>query len=224
MAVAPAPSARLVRAVAAERAELERHRARLASEADELRAALARIEHGLAEIDERRGLLDRLAPAPPEPDARDDRDADRRTPRSRCAARTIREVAVQARSSTTAASRCTTASGTSCSSAPATRSPARTRVAVFLTQISRSPAVRRGARAGVYELDRGAAHRLRTQIDAPPARAQRASRRPAPTTPPSSATAAAAQHRDRPRRARARGGRPRPRPAHVARRDRLSDH
>ena len=63
---APQPSARLVRAVAAERAELERHRARLATEADELRAALARIEHGLAEIDERRGLLDRLAPMPPE--------------------------------------------------------------------------------------------------------------------------------------------------------------
>src|SRR4051795_7349787 len=62
MAVAPQPSTRLVRAVAAERAELERHRARLATEAEELRAALARIEHGLVEIDERRGLLDRLAP------------------------------------------------------------------------------------------------------------------------------------------------------------------
>src|SRR4051812_2352223 len=64
MAVAPAPSARLVRAVAAERAELERHRARLAAEAEALRATLARIEHGLVEIDERRGLLDRLAPSP----------------------------------------------------------------------------------------------------------------------------------------------------------------
>ena len=58
---APQPSARLVRAVDAERAELERQRVRLTSEAAELRAALARIEHGLAEIDERCGLLDRLA-------------------------------------------------------------------------------------------------------------------------------------------------------------------
>src|SRR4051794_39532512 len=64
---APRPSARLLRAAAAERAELERHRARLTTEADELRAVLARIEHGLAEIDERCVLLDRLAPTPPEP-------------------------------------------------------------------------------------------------------------------------------------------------------------
>jgi hypothetical protein len=61
MSAAPAPSARLVRAVAAERELLTRHRARLASEAAELRAALARIEQGLAVIDERRRLLDRLA-------------------------------------------------------------------------------------------------------------------------------------------------------------------
>src|SRR5690349_5856483 len=58
---APEPSARFVRAVAAERADLERHRARLTTEAAELRAALARIERGLDEIDERCGLLERLA-------------------------------------------------------------------------------------------------------------------------------------------------------------------
>jgi hypothetical protein len=33
-------------------------------------------------------------------------------------------------------------------------------LAVFLTQLSRSPAVRKGPRAGVYELDRNAAKRL----------------------------------------------------------------
>src|SRR4051812_14040444 len=68
MAVAPQPSARLVRAVAAERTELERHRARLTTEAEALRASLARIEMGLAEIDERRALLDRIAPTPLESD------------------------------------------------------------------------------------------------------------------------------------------------------------
>ena len=80
------PSARLVRAVAAERAELERHRARLHAEADELRAALARIEHGLTEIDERCELLERLAPAP-EP-RKNRRDAVLRGP-------AIREAAVK---------------------------------------------------------------------------------------------------------------------------------
>src|SRR4051812_43321421 len=56
------PSARLVRAVAAERADLERQRAHLTREADELRAALARLEQGLAEIDAQCRLLDRIAP------------------------------------------------------------------------------------------------------------------------------------------------------------------
>ena len=65
-------------------------------------------------------------------------------------------------------------------------------LAVFLTQISRSPAVRRGARAGIYELDRGAFHRLRLQHRRPPARARAPSRRREPTTPPRSAPVAAA--------------------------------
>src|SRR3954447_97395 len=59
---APPPTARLLRAVAAERDELERHRARMTDEAAELRRTLARIERGLLEIDERSALLDRLLP------------------------------------------------------------------------------------------------------------------------------------------------------------------
>src|SRR5215217_894339 len=146
---APLPSARLVRAVAAERAELERHRARLTSEAHELRAALARIEHGLAEIDERRGLLDRLAPNAPEPEReRDDGDRDGTALRGP----EIREVAV----------RLLVDNGREsmhyrewyellgrAGHEIAGKDP----LAVFLTQISRSPAVRRGTRAGFYELD-----------------------------------------------------------------------
>ena len=38
-------------------------------------------------------------------------------------------------------------------------------LAVFLTQLSRSPAIRKGARPGVYELDRQAAARLRATLD-----------------------------------------------------------
>jgi len=37
-------------------------------------------------------------------------------------------------------------------------------LAVFLTQISRSPVVRRGTQAGVYEIDRGALRRLRDRL------------------------------------------------------------
>ncbi|MDA0166440.1 hypothetical protein OM076_39615 [Solirubrobacter ginsenosidimutans] len=160
-AAAPQPSARLVRAVAAEREELERHRARLARQAEELRAALARIEHGLEEIDERRGLLDRLAPtaspeAEHEPRAGDDHAL--RGP-------DIREVAVALLAGNGREAMhyrewyelLERAGHTIAGKDP---------LAVFLTQISRSPAVRRGIRAGVYELDRGAAHRLRQQLDA----------------------------------------------------------
>ena len=39
-------------------------------------------------------------------------------------------------------------------------------LAVFLTQLSRSPVVRRGTQSGVYELDPGAPRRLRDQLDA----------------------------------------------------------
>src|SRR5580765_1822798 len=61
----PTPSARLVRAAAAERADLGRHRERLLAARDRLRAELEGIEASLRELDERDALLDRLAgPAP----------------------------------------------------------------------------------------------------------------------------------------------------------------
>jgi uncharacterized protein YhaN len=165
MAVAPQPSARLVRAVAAERAELERHRARLAHEADELRAALARIEHGLSEIDERRGLLDRLAPTLPDPDPDSDPEPQPAAGERALRGPDIREVAVTLLAENGREALhyrewyelLERAGHTIAGKDP---------LAVFLTQITRSPAVRRGGtRAGVYELDRGAAHRLRQQID-----------------------------------------------------------
>ena len=225
---APQPSARLVRAVAAERAELERHRARLTTEADELRAALARIEHGLAEIDERRGLLDRLAPTPtPIRRARagddvGDADGALRGPDIREVAVTLlvdngRE-ALHYREWYELLERA--------GHEIAGKDP----LAVFLTQISRSPAVRRGARAGIYELDRGAFHRLRLQIDAlqhelgtlPADRHPRRRRDPRPPRPP--------EHRDQPRRTRASkrspasSARARRSPPRADARRRLSDH
>ena len=158
---APQPSARLVRAVDAERAELERQRVRLTSEASELREALARIEHGLVEIDERRGLLDRLAAPAEVPAVAAVTDAE--------SAASLRGPAIREH-----ALRVLIDDGRESlhyrewfellgdeGYAIAGKDP----LAVFLTQITRSPAVRRGARAGVYELDREASARLRTTID-----------------------------------------------------------
>src|SRR4051794_10771897 len=163
---APQPSARLVRAVAAERAELERHRVRLATEADELRAALARIEHGLAEIDERRGLLDRLAPSPPPaPEGESEDERDDTGDEDALRGPDIREVAVRLlvdNGRETMHYREWYELLVRAGHEIAGKDP----VAVFLTQIRRSPAVRRGVRAGTYELDRGAFHRLRLHIDA----------------------------------------------------------
>src|SRR3954468_14769340 len=61
----PTPSARLVRAAAAERADVARHRERLLAAGDRLRAELAAIEAALRDLDERDALLDRLAGPPP---------------------------------------------------------------------------------------------------------------------------------------------------------------
>ena len=179
---APQPSARFVRALVAERAELERHRGRLATEARELRAALARIERGLAEIDERCGLLDRLAPAgdgkPGTGGPRVDGvghgaaasagggaavpDDSPQRPVLRGPA--IRERAVLALIEHGRDSlhyrrwfELLVADGLEI----AGKDP----LAVFLTQITRSPVVRKGGRAGVYELDRHAPARLTQRLD-----------------------------------------------------------
>jgi ABC-type phosphate transport system auxiliary subunit len=154
------PSARLVRAVAAERADLERHRARLAGEADELRAALARIEQGMAEIDARRGLLDQIAPPEEEQSLTQEEPA-----RGELRGPAIREAAVRAlleRGLEELHYRDWYELLTAAGQTIAGKDP----LAVFLTQLSRSPALRKGPRAGVYALDRHAAARLRGTLAA----------------------------------------------------------
>jgi hypothetical protein len=153
------PSARLVRAVTAERADLARQRAHLTREAADLRAALARIEEGLAAIDAQCGLLDRLIArnggAPPHaPDE----------PNTALKGPAIREVAV----------RLLIAAGheglhyrewfellKTHGHEVAGKDP----LAVFLTQLTRSPVVRKSAIPGHYELDRQAPERLRRRLD-----------------------------------------------------------
>jgi hypothetical protein len=167
----PPPSNRLVRAAASERADLDRHQDRLRAERERLQAELDRIDAGLAEINKRRQLLDRLAP-----------DETSRAPTPRIAA-----VATQP--------------GDGDDSATVLRGPAirekavavlkqrddfeaihyrdwfqmladaghsvagKDPLAVFLTQISRSPVVRRSTQSGVYELDRDAPARLRGELE-----------------------------------------------------------
>ncbi|MHB1833847.1 MAG: hypothetical protein ACYCXW_02660 [Solirubrobacteraceae bacterium] len=169
---APPASARLQRAAHAERAEIDRHRARLLAARDKLRAELARIDAGLADLDDRQRLLDRLvAPAqdfagdPPVPARGDNADAgaDRgptilRGPAIRAAAvhvlaqhprreamhyRDWYELVLDAGFSV------------------AGKDP----LAVFLTQLNRSPLVRKSTQAGVYEVDLTAPARLHARLD-----------------------------------------------------------
>ena len=182
------PSPRLLRAVVAERETLERQRAQLAREADALRASLARIEAGLAEIDALTARLDDLATPgeaargearrdeSPRGEAGRDDAAGPTAPRrgsSPTAAdggrHTLRGPAIR-----TTAVALLVASGrdalhyrewfdllTQAGHEVAGKDP----LAVFLTQITRSPAVRKGARPGEYVLDRGARATLQRRLD-----------------------------------------------------------
>jgi hypothetical protein len=129
-------------------------------------AKLGEIERMLADVEEREALLDRLAPRPDEraagPDdsqvASDPGPAPLRGP-------AIRETAVRV---------LVRRGGIE---APHYREwfellaragygvAGKDPVAVFLTQISRSPVVRKGTQAGVYELDRHAPQRLARELD-----------------------------------------------------------
>ena len=178
----PPLSSRLLRAARAERAQLDRHRRRLLTAREELRAELARIEAGLAEIDERRRLLDRLAPARHAESSGVASDADTSDASQAGAVAlgdefagagprvlrgpAVRETAVRLllsrRDAVTALHyrewfEMVTGEGF----AIAGKDP----LAVFLTQISRSPVVRRSTQAGVYEIDCDAPARLRRELE-----------------------------------------------------------
>jgi hypothetical protein len=172
---APPPSSRLLRAAAAERDELARHRDRLLRAREDLRAELERTERGLADVEERTRLLDRLAPAPAAV-ASSDGDGtaalgsvgvggqvggarELRGPAIREAA--VRLVAGDARRPEALHYREWFALLEEAGHRVAGKDP----LAVFLTQLSRSPVVRKATQAGVYELDRGAPARLRARLD-----------------------------------------------------------
>jgi hypothetical protein len=165
----PSPSARLLRAAAAERDDLARHRDRLAAAREQLREELARIDASLHELDERAQLLDRLAG--PQATGRGDeqptavdRAAGRAAPKLRGPA--IRRAAVEALLALPERPealhyRDWYAALGDAGFEVAGKDP----LAVFLTQISRSPVIRKSTQPGVYELDTGAADRLRDRLD-----------------------------------------------------------
>ena len=188
---APTPSARLLRGGGAERAEVRRHRERLAGARERLRDELAAIEDSLRELDEREVLLDRLtgpdevgrapthpaasraartpsgADAPGAPSARAVEPSTARPDANRLRGPAIRRAAVEVLLAHPDRPQALhyrawfdalTAAGYEVLG----KDP----LAVFLTQLGRSPVVRRGTQSGVYELDPGAPRRLRDELDA----------------------------------------------------------
>jgi phage shock protein A len=165
------PSAHLARAAAAERHELTGRRDRLLATREELCAELARIDASLHALDERARLLDRLAGAQnaAEPDAP---SADQ-TPSCHTGLRAgvlrgpvIRTTAVEVLLALPQRPQAmhyrdwyeaVSAAGYTV----AGKDP----LAVFLTQITRSPVTRKSTQPGVYELDATAPQRLRDQLE-----------------------------------------------------------
>jgi hypothetical protein len=165
----PHPSSRLVRAAAAEQTAVARHRARLIEQRDELMRQLQRVDDALAAADERLVVLAQLAGTPgnagvsgEDPDAPGADSA--RLEKLRGPA--IRELAVQvllAQPSRIEAIhyRRWYELVTGAGYAIVGKDP----LAVFLTQVTRSPLVRKATEAGVYEIDRQAPLRILRRLE-----------------------------------------------------------
>ena len=163
-----APSARLLRAVAAEQSDLERRRDALLEERRRVLAELDEIEASVAEVDDRLMLIGRLAgddpprqqprvdaqPAPPEGEV----GSALRGPAIRAAA--VRVLLAHPRRPEALHYREWFALLVEAGYSVAGKDP----LAVFLTQLSRSPLVRRGTQSGVYELELQAPARVRAQL------------------------------------------------------------
>ena len=190
------PSRRLIRAVAAEQAELARHRERLADERDQHASELRRLDEALAEIDARLGVLAQLTDSagsetatggasPPSLHAPGGADAPGPTRAEHAPGGTdapgptraephrqilrgpaIREMAVQV---LVAQPHHIEALHyrrwyellQQAGYAVAGKDP----LAVFLTQVTRSPVVRKATEPGVYEVDRQAPLRIRQRLE-----------------------------------------------------------
>jgi hypothetical protein len=166
----PLVSTRLKRAAAAEHTLLAQRRERIEQARAGVQTQLERLEHELADIDQHLALLRRIAP-----DAGDQAPATRRNgaapPQPQLAnARVLRGPAIR-----------TTAVRLLVEHEPAVEAihyrdwyrlleahgvtvAGKKPLAVFLTQVTRSPVIRKTTSPGVYALDRGTAERLRGQL------------------------------------------------------------
>ena len=163
-----APSARLLRAVAAERSDLERRRDGLLKRRCRVQAELDEIEASVAELDERLALIGRLAGEEstreqPRIDAEHDSPPKEapsvlRGPAIRAAA--VRVLLAHPRRPEALHYRQWFALLAESGYSVAGKDP----LAVFLTQLSRSPLVRRGTQSGVYELELQAPACLRGRL------------------------------------------------------------
>jgi hypothetical protein len=159
--MAHSPSSRLVRAAAAERMGLLRERERLSARRDGVARQLAALEQRLADAEERLDLIDRLAP-----EAANVHPLPARAAREGLTGAAIRRAAIEvlaAREQGPGAIHYKDwfALLEQAGHQVAGKDP----LAVFLTQLARSPLVRRSTQAGVYELDLGAPVRLRRRLD-----------------------------------------------------------
>jgi hypothetical protein len=166
----PRVSTRLKRAAVAERAQLAKRRERVERQRVGVRTELERLERELADIDEHLELLVRIAPS-----AADDAQPTRRngnTPRQQepGIARVLQGPAIRATAVRLLVEREPPVDAIHYRDwyrllqehgfAVAGKKP----LAVFLSQVSRSPLMRKATSAGVYALDRDAAERLRREL------------------------------------------------------------
>jgi hypothetical protein len=172
----PSPSNRLLRAATAEQADLDRHRKRLTGERDKLLTELRRVDDSLAAVEERLAMLAQLL------FARADGSAAPLTPASAPAETSTTANGEQTRvllrgpAIREAAVRVLIAWPEHIEAlhyrrwfellyeagyAVAGKDP----LAVFLTQLSRSPVVRKATQPGVYEVDRQAPLRIRQRLE-----------------------------------------------------------
>lgn len=171
------PSTRLLRAADAEREGIERQRARLAEQRTRLVAELAGVEASIATLAERETLLGRLVAEQAEPgmeqraaglqgedaDVVDSSDASGGR-RGVLRGPEIRETAAAVLSGSSQAGAIHYRAWYEILIAAGYDVAGKDPLAVFLTQISRSPVVKRSTQAGVYALDLEAPTRLRREL------------------------------------------------------------
>lgn len=170
------PSPRLVRAADAERDAIERRRQLLGSRRAELLAELSEVEASLATLGERETLLARLVPTPSEPGraihepplssaeavVSESQVGDEARKALRGPA--IREAAIEVLARQGGVEAIHYRAWFEMLIAAGHRVAGKDPLAVFLTQITRSPVVRRSTQAGVYVLDPEAPIRLRREL------------------------------------------------------------